>query len=102
VSTRERTEKVRQQLMRLNELLGQMRGRLAEGERAYQVLFASIAKEETDGLNHKEVQWKVAERLDDLTPLSETVGMLRFSSREQEKAFAELHEIIERTASAMD
>ncbi len=88
--------------MRLNELLGLMRGKLADGEHAYAALFAGLGKEDTAGLNHKEVQWKVAEQLDDLTPLKEAVGKLRFDSRELEKAFAELYDIIVRTPDSMD
>jgi predicted nuclease with TOPRIM domain len=102
MSSRERTEKVRQEIMRLNELLGLMRGKLARGERAYEELFAGLTSKETAGLNHKEVQWLVAEQLEDLTPLKDAVSMLRFDARELEKAFAELHGIIEQTPDAMD
>lgn len=102
MSSHERTEKVRQEIMRLNELLGLMRARITEGERAYEALFAGINKAETVGLSHKEVQWKVAEQLEDLAPLKDAVGMLRFGSRELEKAFAELYDIIDGTPESME
>jgi len=99
---RERTERVRQQLMRLNELLGQMAGRLRAGEQAYVELFSNLPSDETAGLNHKEVQGKLAEQLEDLTPLADVVGSLRFGARELERAFAELHGIILQTAASED
>ncbi len=99
---RERTEKVRQELMRFNELLGLMRGKLVAGERTYQELFAGLAPEELAGLNHKEVQCKLAEQLDDLTPLKQAVTEMRFGARELEKGFSELSGIIAETPDSSD
>lgn len=100
--SRERTEKVRQQLMRMNELLGLMRGRLLDGEQAYEALLAVLPAPERAALHPKEVQWQVAEQQEDLTPLKDAVGTLRFGARELEKAFAELYEIIDRTPDELD
>jgi hypothetical protein len=97
VSDRERTEKVRQEIMRFDELLGIMRGRLAEGERAYEALFAGFTAEEREGMKHKDLQWKLAEQIDDLTPLKRAVSQMRFGARELEKAFEELYDIIAST-----
>ena len=99
---RERTEKVRQELMRYNELLGIMRGRLADGQRAYEELFAGFLPDEMATTKHKDLQWKLAEQMDDLTPLAQAVSQLRFDARELEKAFAELHAIIDATPDLTD
>lgn len=97
VSNRERTEKVRQQIMRLNELLGIMRSQLEGGERAYSALFAAFEAEETATMKHKDLQWKLAEQMDDLSPLKEAVSNMRFSARQLERAFEELDGIIAAT-----
>ncbi len=102
MSDRERTEKVRQELMRLNELLGLMRGKLVEGERAYAELFTGFPADTVSSLKHKDLQWQLAEQLADLTALKQTVGTLRFDARELEKAFAELYTIIDQTPDVMD
>lgn len=100
--TRERTEKVRQQIMRMNELLGIMRGRLTTGERAYEALFAGIPPEERARTHKKDLQWQVAEQLEDLAPLKDAVGELHFGARELERAFAELSGIIAATPDFWD
>ena len=100
--TRERTEKVRQQIMRMNELLGIMRGRLATGERAYEALFSAIPPEVRAQTHTKDLQWQVAESLEDLAPLKDAVGELHFGARELEKAFAELYGIIAATPDYWD
>lgn len=102
MSDRERTEKVRQEIMRFNEILGLMRARLAQGERAYQELFAGFSAEEAAATHHKELQRKVAEQLEDLTPLRDAVSKLRFDARELEKASAELYDIIAHTPDSME
>lgn len=99
---RERTEKVRQEVMRLNELLGIMRRKLADGELAYAALFAGIPPAESAAMHHKDLQWKLAEQMDDLSPLKEIVSKLRFEARELEKAFAELYDIVAMTPDEMD
>lgn len=98
----ERTEKVRQEIMRLNELLGIMRGKLADGERAYDALFAGFTPDESAAMNHKNLQWKLAEQMEDLTSLKQVVSKLRFDARELEKAFAELYDIVVMTPDIMD
>jgi hypothetical protein len=97
MSDREHTEKVRQEIMRFNELLGIMRGHLTAGERAYDALFASFTPEERENTKHKDLQWKLAEQMTDLTSLSRAVSNMRFASRELEKAFSELQDIIAST-----
>lgn len=102
MSDPERTEKVRQELMRFSELLGIMRNRLADGERAYDALFACIPPDERARMKHKDLQWNLAEQMDDLTPLAQEVSTMRFAARELEKGFAELHAIISATPAALD
>lgn len=97
MSDNEHTEKVRQEIMRFNELLGIMRGHLSSGERAYDALFASFTPEERENTKHKDLQWKLAEQMSDLTPLERAVSNMRFASRELEKAFEELYDIIATT-----
>jgi hypothetical protein len=97
MTDREHTEKVRQEIMRFNELLGIMRGHLTAGERAYDALFAAFTPEERDATKHKDLQWKLAEQMHDLTPLERAVSNMRFASRELEKAFEELYDIIAAT-----
>lgn len=88
--------------MRFNELLGLMRGKLADGERAYESLFAGFTPDEIAAMKHKDLQWKLAEQMDSLTPLTQAVSKLRFDTRELEKAFVELCDIIAMTPDAMD
>lgn len=99
---RERTEKVRQQIMRFQELLGLLRGTVVAGERAYEELFAGLSPEDRAALPHKDLQWKVAEQLEDLAPLRQAVGQLRFDARALEKALVELGDIIAATPAADD
>jgi hypothetical protein len=98
----ERTEKVRQEVMRLNELLGIMRRKLADGELAYAELFASFTSDESATMNHKDLQWKLAEQMDDLSPLKQIVSKMRFDARELEKAFAELYDIVAMTPDVVE
>lgn len=88
--------------MRLNELLGLMRGKLTDGERAYNSLFAGFTPDEIAAMKHKDLQWKLAEQMDSLTPLKQAVAKMRFDARELEKAFAELCDIIAMTPDAID
>jgi hypothetical protein len=94
MSDHEHTEKVRQEIMRFNELIAIMRSRLAEGERAYNALFANFSAEEIESTKHKDLQLKLAEQMDDLTELKRGVSTMRFAARELEKAFEELYDII--------
>src|SRR5258705_7147163 len=91
----EHTEKVRQEIMRFRELLNIMRLRLEDGERAYSQLFAACSPEDIQTLKEKDLQWKAAETLgDDLSGLRKSVMKMRFESRELERAFEELYDII--------
>lgn len=100
--SRERTEKVRQAIMRMNELLGLFRNKLQAGERAYDELFSAHDLADAGALHSKERQWRLAEQLEDLTPLRDAVAQLRFDAREMEKAFAELHAIVVNTPDDID
>jgi hypothetical protein len=91
----ENVERVRQMIMRYRELLDIMRQKLDVGERAYAGLFAPLDPEKIKGLREKEVQRMLAQQMmDDLTPLSVAVGNMRFETRELDRAFAELYDII--------
>jgi hypothetical protein len=65
-----------------------------EGDRAYNALFASFTPQEIEAIKHKDLQWKLAEQLDDLTELKRAVSKMRFAARELEKGFEELYDII--------
>lgn len=80
--------------MRFNELLGIMRGHLTAGERAYDTLFAVLSPAESKSLKHKDLQWKLAEQMDDLSVLAQAAGQMRFAMHDLEKAFEELYDII--------
>jgi hypothetical protein len=73
---------------------------VAAGERAYEELFTDLAPEDRARLGHKDLQWKAAEQLSDLSPLRQAVAQLRFDTREMEKAFAELYDIIAATPAS--
>ncbi len=92
---REDIEKVRQEIMRLRELLTIMRGRLDQGERAYDALFSGFSPEERAGIKEKDLQWKLAETLvGDTSSLMKAVLHMWFAARELERSFEELHDII--------
>jgi hypothetical protein len=98
MSDNEDIEKVRQEIMRLRELLTLMRERLEGGERAYDKLFSSFLPAETATLKEKDRQWKLAEAmLSDLGPLQRAVSVLRFDARMLEQNFEELEGIIAAT-----
>lgn len=93
--SREEVEKVRQEIMRFRELLDIMQGIVQRGERSYEKLFTGLDKAETDGLKEKDRQWKAAEiHVNDLEALSRAVMQMRFDSRDLERAFEELYNII--------
>lgn len=94
-SNHERTEKVRQEIMRFRELLTIMRERLNRAERRYADLFAGLPTNEVAGLKEKDLQWKAAESLlADDSALGKAVLQARFDARELERAFEELYDII--------
>jgi hypothetical protein len=95
MSNAEDIEKVRQEIMRLRELLDIMRDKLEDGERAYAGLFSSFSAEEVSGIAEKDRQWKAAEKLvGDVSPLRQAVMQLRFDTHELERSFEELYDII--------
>ncbi|MEP7285787.1 MAG: hypothetical protein ABI947_08465 [Chloroflexota bacterium] len=95
MASREEIEKVRQEIMRLHELLIMMRQNLEAGERAYSQLFSYRSAEEMNGMKEKDLQWKVAEEIvDDVSPLSNAALQLRFNARNLERDFEELYNII--------
>ncbi len=92
---RDDIEKVRQEIMRFRELLDIMRQKLEDGDRAYTQLLAKYSVGDAKTLKHKDLQWKVAERIiHDLAPLSKAVMRARFDARELEHNFEELYDII--------
>ncbi len=95
MANHEEIEKVRQEIMRFNELLHIMRRKLEYAERAYTRLFENCDPEDVKNLKEKDLQWKVAEQLvHDLSPLSIAVVQAQFDAREMERAFEELYNII--------
>jgi hypothetical protein len=95
MSDHEQIERVRQQIMRLRELLTIMSKSVDNGEKAYARLFALLSEEEKSGLKEKDLQWKAAERMiGDLTPLKSAAMDLRFGARELERNFEQLYDII--------
>jgi hypothetical protein len=91
----ENVERVRQMIMRFRELLDIMRQKLDTGDRSYEALFAPLDPEKTKGLREKDIQGLLARQLiHDLTPLSVAVANIHWESREMERAFAELYDII--------
>lgn len=88
-------EKVRQEIMRFRELLNLMRQRQEDGERAYQQLFSRCSPDQMQTMKEKDLQRLVAEQMaGDLSAIRKAVGQLRFQSRELERAFEELYDII--------
>lgn len=95
MATHEEIEKVRQEIMRFNELLRIMRGKLEEAEQAYKRLFQDCDLEDMKNMKEKDLQWQVAQQLvDDLSPLRKAVIQARFDVHELERAFEELYDII--------
>lgn len=91
----EHIEKIRQEIMRFDELLDVMRSQLELGERMYAALFKSLTDEEKQGKREKEVQTLVAYQLEhDQKPLADAVTRMRFEAYNLERAFGELHDII--------
>jgi len=98
MADREKIERIRQEVMRLRELLSIMSQHAQDGEQAYVRLFAPLSEEEMSTLKEKDRQWKAAEALvDDLTPLRNAVLDLRFQARDLERNFEQLYDIIEAT-----
>jgi hypothetical protein len=95
MSDQEQVERVRQQIMRLRELLTLMSNTVGKAERDYARLFSSFSKEEKADLKEKDLQWKLAERMvGDLTPLKNTAMELRFNARDLERNFEQLYDNI--------
>lgn len=60
MANHEEIEKVRQEIMRFNELLHIMRRKLEYAERAYTRLFENCDPEDVKNFKEKDLQWKVA------------------------------------------
>lgn len=88
-------ERMRQQIMRFRELLDIMRVNLQEGDAVYAKLFSDRSIEVTTGKKEKDLQGELAAILiADREPLRRAVMQMRFDSRELERAFEELHDLI--------
>jgi len=88
-------EKVRQELMRLHELLKLTRKMLEAGERAYLSLFPDMSPATIDSVKHKDVQWIVAEAMVyDSALLRRIVCEMTFTMHNLQLGFAELRDII--------
>ncbi|MCC6905790.1 MAG: hypothetical protein IT326_08120 [Anaerolineae bacterium] len=95
IRTDENIEKARQAIMRFRELLNIMQGRLHEGEHYYARLFDNCSEEDRANLQTKLLQRVAAHDVRaDPTPLRRAALKMRFSSRELEKAFEELHDAV--------
>ncbi len=91
----EEIEKVRQAIMRFQELLRVMRQQLETGERAYSALFSRFSPADVANMKEKDLQWKLAEVMaDDLSPLRKAVIQMRFDARNLERDFEQLYDII--------
>ena len=89
----ERTERIRQAIMRMRELLDLLRQSVDDGERAYEQLFAVLTDAEKDGLKEKEQQWLIAQKfLADPSPIAREALKLRFRARDLGRAFEEVHD----------
>jgi hypothetical protein len=97
----EQVERVRQQIMRLRELLTIMKQRQEAGERAYAALYTTLPEPMPPGTKEKDGQWRLAEVLiQDLGILERSVSSLRFECRELERAFGDLAETIASAGSS--
>ncbi|HLY24874.1 MAG TPA: hypothetical protein VKQ72_00950 [Aggregatilineales bacterium] len=91
----EEIETLRQQIMRFRELLNIMRLRLDEGEKAHAKLFTAFSVEQRPDAKEKDLQWQLAEKMyGDTSALRKAALTMRFHSRDFEKAFEELHDLI--------
>jgi hypothetical protein len=95
MTTHEEIEKVRQEIMRMRELLTLLRGHLEAGEQSYERLFARHLPPDAMALKEKDRQWRLAEHLvADLAPLERAVATCTFRLRMMHQGFEELHEIV--------
>lgn len=93
MASHEEIEKFRQGIMRFRELLDIMRMHLAEGEKAYEGLFAKYVPDERDSMEVKKLQWLIAERiLEQPSELTRAIMQIQFDARELERAFEELYD----------
>ena len=92
-------EKVRQAIMRFQELLKVMRAQLEAGEQAYTALFSSLPPSDVADVKEKDRQWKLAETMvADLSPLRKAVIQMRFDARNLERDFEQLYDNIASTS----
>ena len=95
MANREEIEKVRQEIMRFRELLNIMRDKLQYGERVYEGLFSGFSPDEKKVVKEKDLQWKLAEGMvSDTSRLAQAVIQMQYYSREMERDFDELYNII--------
>lgn len=91
----EQIERARQAIMRFRELLDLMTAELAEGERAYKVLFAQCTPEQIATLKEKDLQGIAAiYLLDDRSALGDAALHLRIAARNVERDFEQLYDNI--------
>ncbi len=91
--TPEELEKARQGIMRMRELLDILHERLEEGEQAYARFFDGLSPEATEGLKEKEVQRLAAYNLlNDRSLITSPALHLRFTMRDLERDFEQLHD----------
>jgi len=99
----EAIEKVRQQIMRLRELLAILTQTVRDGEGRYAQLFSACSEEDKQRLKEKDLQWKAAEHLlTNRAALSRTALHLRIATRDISRSFEELYDIIESPPDALD
>lgn len=93
--TPEQVEKTRQSIMRLRELLDIMHLRLEHGERGYAKLFDHISDEDKATKPEKELQRLAAYPfIENPKQLADVALEMRFFTRNLEKEFEELFDII--------
>lgn len=98
MASHEKIERVRQQIMRFQELLELTRHQLEQSQQAYDALFDHCATADRQTLPIKQQQWKIAEQIvDDPAELRDAVLNTHFNLREMKKAFSELHDLIIQT-----
>jgi hypothetical protein len=88
-------ERVRQAIMRFNELLTIMRQNLADGERMYAKLFTNVSAETKANTAEKQLQWLIASQMVDNTDtLRRNASTMQFFARDLERNFEQLHDIL--------
>lgn len=90
--TQEDTEKIRQAIMRYQELMELLQQRFASGKKRYEALFSAIPAEQRATLHEKALQREAAViALEDLEPLRRTVLQMMLGMRDLHREFEELY-----------